>query len=70
MYLLDTDICSYFLRGRYGLDAKFERAGIARLHVSRITIAELLVLAHKNPEGRINQEKIEELARTLVFVEL
>ncbi len=70
MYLLDTDICSYFLRGRYRLQEKFEQVGPAALYVSRITIAELLVLAHKNPESRINQERIEELARTLVFVEL
>jgi tRNA(fMet)-specific endonuclease VapC len=70
MYLLDTDICSYFLRGRYELQEKFEQVGRAALHVSRITIAELLVLAYKNPGGRINQERIEELARTLVFAEL
>jgi tRNA(fMet)-specific endonuclease VapC len=70
MYLLDTDICSYFLRGRYGLQEKFERVGPAALHVSRITIAELLVLTHKNPGSRINQDRIEELARTLVFVDL
>lgn len=70
MYLLDTDICSYFLRGRYGLQEKFERVGHAALHVSRVTIAELLVLAYKNPGSRINQERIEELARALVFVEL
>ncbi len=70
MYLLDTDICSYFLRGRYGLDAKFAEIGPAALHVSRVTVAELLVLAHKNPASRINQESVEELARALVFLEL
>lgn len=70
MYLLDTDICSYFLRGRYGLQEKFERIGSAALHISRITIAELLVLAHKSPGSRINQENVERLARTLVFVEV
>jgi tRNA(fMet)-specific endonuclease VapC len=70
MYLLDTDICSYFLRGRYGLNTKFEAVGPTALHVSRITIAELLVLAHRNPGSRINQERIEELARALVFVDL
>jgi len=70
MYLLDTDICSYFLRGRYGLEEKFERAGGAVLHVSRITIAELLVLAHKNPGSRINEQRVEELGRELVFIDV
>lgn len=70
MYILDTDICSYFLRGRYGLQEKFQSVGPALLHISRITVAELLVLAHRNPGGRINQDIIEQLARALVFVEL
>jgi len=70
MYLLDTDICSYFLRGRYGLQGKFETVGPEALHISRITVAELLVLAYRNPGGRINQQRIELLARALVYVEL
>ena len=70
MYLIDTDICSYYLRGRYGLPERFERAGFERLHVSRVTIAELLVLAHKNPRSRVNHDSIETLGRTLVLLEL
>ncbi len=70
MYLLDTDICSYFLRGRHGLEEKFESVGPAALHISRVTVAELLVLAHKNPISRVNRERIEELAGRLVFLEV
>ncbi len=70
MYLLDADICSYYLRGRHGLEDKFESVGPTALHISRVTVAELLVLAHKSPSRRINRARIEELARTLVFVEL
>jgi tRNA(fMet)-specific endonuclease VapC len=70
MYLLDTDICSYFLRGRYGLHDKFDQAGLSALHISRITVAELLVLAHKNPASRINERTIVLLAQTLAFVDL
>jgi tRNA(fMet)-specific endonuclease VapC len=53
MYLLDTDICSYFLRGRYGLQEKFEQINPTTLHVSHITITKLLILTHKNPSSRI-----------------
>lgn len=70
MYLLDTDICSYFLRGKFGLNDKFGKVGHAALHVSRVTISELLVLAHKSPATRINRERIEALARMLAFVEV
>ena len=70
MYLLDTDICSYFLRGRYGLQDKFNQAGLPALHITRITVAELLVLAHRDPATRINEQRIATLAQTLVFVDL
>jgi tRNA(fMet)-specific endonuclease VapC len=70
MYLLDADICSYYLRGRHGLEEKCESVGPAALHISRVTVAELLVLAHKSPSSRVNQARVEEVARTLVFVEL
>ena len=69
MYLLDTDVCSYFLRDRHGLREKFERTDPLALHVSRVTIAELLVLAYKNPLSLINARRVEELARALVFIE-
>ena len=70
MYLLDADICSNYLRGRRGLEEKFESVGPEALHISRVTVAELLVLAHKNPSSHVNRARVEELARTLVFVEL
>ena len=41
-YLLDTDICIYFLKGRYGLVEKIDHVGIQNCFVSEITIAELL----------------------------
>jgi len=46
-YLIDTDICSYYLKGR--LEEQFKKAGIGNIWVSRITVAELMVLAyHRN----------------------
>ncbi len=40
-YLLDTNICIYFLKGRYGLVKKIERIGFENLFISEITVAEL-----------------------------
>lgn len=41
-YLLDTDICIFFLKGRYNLRDKIDTVGINNCFVSEITIAELL----------------------------
>ena len=40
-YLLDTNICAYFLNGKFDLKAKFDDIGIENCMVSEITIAEL-----------------------------
>lgn len=55
-YLLDTNICVYFLRGKHDLHIRFEKAGLNNIHISEITIAELLFGAYKsnNPEKSIS----------------
>ncbi len=40
-YLLDTNICVFFLWGKHGIDKKIERVGNDNCLVSEITIAEL-----------------------------
>ena len=40
-YLLDTNICIYLLKGRYGLVDKIESIGFENLFISEITVAEL-----------------------------
>lgn len=37
-YLLDTDICIFFLQGKYGLAEKIEAVGIENCFVSEITL--------------------------------
>ena len=41
-YLLDTDVCIFFLNGRYGLVDKIDAVGKENCFISEITIAELL----------------------------
>ena len=40
-YLLDTNICVYFLRGKYSLDQKIRQVGWDSCYISEITVAEL-----------------------------
>ncbi len=40
-YLLDTNICAYFLNGKFNLEAKIDEVGFENCLVSEISIAEL-----------------------------
>ncbi|HEX3934928.1 MAG TPA: type II toxin-antitoxin system VapC family toxin [Puia sp.] len=40
-YLLDTNICIFFMKGLYDLQTKFQKAGIENCFISEITLAEL-----------------------------
>jgi tRNA(fMet)-specific endonuclease VapC len=40
-FLLDTNICIYFMKGLYKLEQKFKNIGIENLYISEITVAEL-----------------------------
>src|SRR5438105_15117494 len=41
MYLLDTNICIYYFRGRHGLRQKIRDVGIVNCKISEISLAEL-----------------------------
>ena len=40
-YLLDTDICIFFLKGHQKVKEKIQEVGIANCYISEITIGEL-----------------------------
>lgn len=69
-YLIDTDISSYYLRGRYNLIQLFERKGFENIRLSRATVAELEVLAFRNPQSKINLSSIQSLAQLLGVLEI
>jgi tRNA(fMet)-specific endonuclease VapC len=59
-YLLDTNICIYFLKGKYGLNEKIVAIGQENCFISEVTVAEMkygienqcrLVKHFLNPEG-------------------
>lgn len=47
-YLLDTDICIFLLKGKFGLKEKIQEVGIDNCFISEITIAELTYGAFKS----------------------
>lgn len=57
-YLLDTNICIYFIKGQFELDKKIKEIGEQNCFISEITVAELKY-------GIENSKKPEEL-RTIV----
>lgn len=40
-YLLDTNICIFFLKGRYNLNTKIEQIGEENCFISEMTVAEM-----------------------------
>lgn len=60
-YLLDTNICIYFLKGRYNLVEKFDRIGFGNLYISEITVAELKFGAAKSEKPEKNKMVIENI---------
>lgn len=49
-YLLDTDICLFFLKNKFGITEKIEDVIITNCFVSEITIAELTFGAYKSAQ--------------------
>lgn len=47
-YLLDTNICIFFLQGKFGLRDKIKSVGLANICISEITVAELLYGAYNS----------------------
>ncbi len=60
-FLIDTNICIYFLKGRFDLVNKFDEIGIDNLYISEITVAELKFGAAKSDHPTKNKKVIEKL---------
>lgn len=42
MYLIDTNICIYFIKGKFDLDKKFKKVKNENCYISEISLAELM----------------------------
>jgi len=58
-YLLDTNICAYFLNGKFNLEAKIDEVGFENCVVSEITIAELKYGVEKSTHKEKNRKTLE-----------
>lgn len=58
-YLLDTNICIHFLRGKFELLEKFQDIGIENCAISEITLAELIFGAENSSNPKKNLKLIE-----------
>ncbi len=67
-YLLDTNICIHFLRGKYGLIEKFEQLGAENFTISEITLAELVFGAENSKYPQKNLDLIELFANQVVVL--
>ena len=57
-YLLDTNICIFFMKGKFALDKRIMQAGVENCFISEITAAELLYGAyHSKNERHISETK-------------
>jgi tRNA(fMet)-specific endonuclease VapC len=55
-YLIDTNICIYYIKGKFDLNKKFKKADPDNCFISEITLAELM-FGVENSEKRENNQK-------------
>ena len=67
-YLLDTNICIHFLRGKFGLIEKFEELGPENFAISEITLAELVFGAENSTNPKKNLELIEIFTNQVIIL--
>lgn len=58
-YLLDTNICIYFIKGLFELKSKLKFIGLENCFISEITLAELKFGVAKSQARKKNEEVLE-----------
>ncbi len=58
-YLLDTNICIYYLKGLYNLKEKINTVGSEHCYVSEITVAELKFGVENSVQKKKNREVLD-----------
>jgi tRNA(fMet)-specific endonuclease VapC len=58
-YLLDTNTCVFFLRGKLNLDDVFKEKGLDNIYVSEITVAELRFGAENSDNPSKSHKAVE-----------
>ena len=67
-YLLDTNICIFFLRGKFNLNEKIKQIGLENCCISEITLAELKYGAECSNKAKENHKMIDAFAKELIVI--
>ena len=67
-YLLDTNICIHFFRGKYDLIDKLNEIGIENCAISEITLAELVFGAENSTQPEKNHNLIEKFVKQITIL--
>ncbi len=64
-FLLDTNICIYYLKGLYNLESKIKEVGLENCFISEITIAELKYGIENSENKEENMEIIQDFIESI-----
>jgi len=64
-YLLDTNICIHFFRGKFDLNEKFQEVKLENCAISEITLAELIFGAENSSNPKKNYKLIDEFSEQI-----
>ena len=67
-FLLDTNICIYFLKGQYNLVQKLEKIGLENCFISEITIAELKFGAENSENKEKNRSTVDDFISRFTII--
>jgi tRNA(fMet)-specific endonuclease VapC len=67
-YLLDTNICIHFFKGKYNLSEKIEKEGINNFAISEITLAELVFGAENSMYPEKNHKIVEIFTKQITIL--
>lgn len=68
-YLLDTNICVFYLKGEFGIRERIQSVGLANCSLSEITIAELLFGVANSAPGWQTKQRLDLAALRKSFAE-
>ena len=68
MYLLDTNICVYFMNGKFDLANKIRLIGLRNCYISEITVAELKFGVENSQQIEKNKERLEIFLQKLQII--
>ncbi len=67
-YLLDSNICIYYIKGLYNLDTKVKNVGVENCFISEITLAELKYGVANSENKKNNNQVLDNFVASIKVV--